>query len=89
MVSARSFTCYVVNRVEADSKPPDFVGVIAFDTPPCHLNSVPVIISERRIVVGVESRTFAKTKEVVQKKIAYDLRFIYLTVFRLLSLIPL
>jgi len=52
----------VVNRVEADSKPPNFVWVIALDTPPNPLNSIPVILSERCIVVGVESRTFAKTK---------------------------
>lgn len=29
-----SFTCYVVNRVEANPKPPNFVWVIALDTPP-------------------------------------------------------
>lgn len=57
------FTCCVVNRVEADSKSPDFVWVIAFDAPSCTLNPCPVVISERCVVVGIESRTFAKTNE--------------------------
>lgn len=67
MVNVHSFTCYVVNRVEADSKPPDFVWIIALDTPPCQLNPFPVVISECCIVVGVESRTFAKRKKISQR----------------------
>lgn len=52
-VKANICTCGVVDGVKADSKPPDFVWVVAFDTPPCHLNPFPVIISESSIVVGI------------------------------------
>lgn len=66
------FTCYVVDRVEADTKPPDFVWVVALAAPPGQLNSFPVILSERSIVVGVESRTFCenKNKKIAQRKSA-------------------
>lgn len=57
----KRFTCYVVNRVESDSKPPDFVRVVTFETPSCQLNSLPVLFSERRIVIDVESGTYATT----------------------------
>lgn len=59
-----TFTCYVVNRVEANPEPPDFVGVVAFEAPSCQLNSLPVLLSERSIVVDVESRTCGRTRRI-------------------------
>lgn len=52
-----SFTSYVINRVETDSKSPNFVWVVDLATSSRLLNSVPVFISKNCIVVGVESRT--------------------------------
>lgn len=60
------FTCYVVNGVEADPKPPDFVRVVAFETPSCQLNALPVLFSEGRIVIDVESGTYARTRSDTQ-----------------------
>lgn len=58
--ATQGFTCDVVDGVEADSKPPDFVWVFELAASSRLLNSFPVFVSKRSIVVGVQSRTFAK-----------------------------
>lgn len=53
----------MVNRVEADPKPPDLVGVIAFETPSCQLNSLPVLFGKRGIVIDIKSGTCATRRD--------------------------
>lgn len=56
----------MVNRVEADPKPPDFVRVVSFETPSCQLNSLPVFFGKRCIVIDIESGTYARTRSDMQ-----------------------
>jgi hypothetical protein len=55
------FTCYVVDRVESDPKPANFIWVVAFDAPAGGLDPLPVLCCELCIVEGIQSRTCSQT----------------------------